>query len=82
MSKDFIKKQTPSFYLYAVGFVLTLLAFIFALVNNGAAGYFQGMTSGTVIVFFILALLAICGIVVLRQFEFQRHCRQDRRNRR
>jgi hypothetical protein len=39
------------------------------LVNNGAAGYFQGMTSGTVIVFFILALLAICGIVVLRQFE-------------
>jgi preprotein translocase subunit SecG len=68
--KDFIKKQTVLSYLVCAEFVLSLIAFILYLANGANAGYFQGTTTGNVILVSLLALFAEIGALVLIQFHF------------
>jgi hypothetical protein len=69
--KDCLKKQGVSLILNIASFALILLAFLFGIINNAADGYFKGMTSVAVILLTILCLLAVCGIVVLRQLPLK-----------
>jgi hypothetical protein len=69
--KNFLKKQTISTYLAFASFVFAFVGFIVYLSNMAAEGYFKGPVNPLIVLFSLIALIALIGVLVLTQFAFQ-----------
>jgi uncharacterized membrane protein len=67
--KAFLKRQTLSFYLYSVSFLLILLALILYFVNTKTAYFVTLHVSVALIVLGFAALLLTAGIITLANLQ-------------